>query len=238
MTSTQSRRRPGGARPDGPLLEKPQIVDAALALTRRFGLDGMSMRKLGDELDVTSMAIYWYFKNKDELIDAVTERVLGLIELPQGDGPWQERLRSLSWAVHTVLIDYPGIADQIYTYQNYPASALPLIDFGLGALREAGFRETEAAVSFNVLASVVIGRSHFEAYQRLVGRQEGESTKSVQERVRQGWRRLDDAIGKRVPNARSYVEHLDSAGTGEVVFAHAVDVVIRGLEAQLSDSKS
>ncbi len=235
MTGTESRRRPGGARPDGPLLERSQIVDAALTLTRRFGLDGMSMRKLGDELGVTSMAIYWYFKSKDELIDAVTDRVLSLIELPGPEGAWQERLRRLSWAVHSVLTDYPGIADQLYTYQNYPPSALPLIEYGVGALRDAGFGEVEAAEALNVLASVAISRSHFEAYQLLVGRKEGEPPKSVEERVKQGWHRLDDVLSDSVPNARSYVEHLDSAGSGEQVFAQAVEVVIRGLEAQLAD---
>lgn len=238
MTGTESRRRPGGARPDGPLLERSQIVDAALALTRRYGLDGMSMRKLGDELGVTSMAIYWYFKSKDDLIDAVTERVLGLIELPDPEGSWQDRLTQLSWAVHAVLIDYPGIADQIYTYQNYPASALPLLEYGVAALREAGFCEGDAAEALNVLASVVITRSHFEAYQLLVGRKDGQPSSSVEDRVKQGWHRLDDVMTDSVPNARSYVEHLDAAGAGEQVFARAVEVVIRGLEAQQADLQS
>lgn len=238
MTAGDTRRRPGGARPDGPLLQRPQIVEAALALTRRHGLDGMSMRKLGDELGVTSMAIYWYFKGKDELIDAITDQVFATIEIPMDPGaPWDERLRWLSWAVHDVLVDYPGIADQIYTHQNYPASALPLLDAGMAALRDAGFDEVEAAEAFNVLASVVITRSHFEAYQRLELRRSGEPVDTVDDRVRQAWSRLAGPESEGRPGARSYIDHLDRVGAGAAIFERAIEVVLRGLRAQLDDAR-
>lgn len=233
MSAKQTRRRPGGARPDGPLLEQSQIIEAALALTRRRGLDGMSMRKLGDELGVTSMAIYWYFANKDELVDAVINEVFARIELPDTEQPsWQEQLRQLAWAVHEVLVSYPGVADQILTYQNYPPSAVPLVEYGVAALRRAGFGELEAAEAFNVLASVVVTQSHFQAYQRLaVGRPEGPD-EAVAERIRQGWLRLNGAIDHHVPHAHSYVSHLDRIGVGGGIFARALDVVMAGLEAQ------
>ena len=109
MGTAPQRRKPGGARPDGPLLEREQIVKAALELTRRHGLDGMSMRKLGQELGVTSMAIYWYFKGRDELVEAITDSVLGAIELPEADDqPWMERLRLFARAVHDGPRRLPG----------------------------------------------------------------------------------------------------------------------------------
>lgn len=233
---TAARRRPGGARPDGPLLERTQIVDAALRLTQRHGLDGMSMRKLGDELGVTSMAIYWYFNSKDELIDAVTEQVFSMIPVPTEDGrAWEDRLRELCWSVHNVLVDYPGIAGQIYTYQRFPASAIPLIEAGVKLLVEAGFSGREAARSFDVLASVVISRSHFEAYQKLAAGAEGESGRLVVDRVRQGWTRLEQAIDDTAPYARSYVSHLDESRVAAGVFAEALDLLFCGLHARLTE---
>jgi TetR/AcrR family tetracycline transcriptional repressor len=236
MTTGETRRRPGGARPDGPLLERAQIVQAALTLTRRYGLDGMSMRKLGDELGVTSMAIYWYFKGKDELIDAITDHVFTLIEVPEADParPWDERLRDLATEVHRVLIDYPGIADQIYTYQNFPPSSVPLVDYGVGTLRDAGFDEAAAAAAFNVLASLVITRSHFEAYQNLVSRQGGQPDDAILDRVQQRWSQLDESIDPDADNARSYVDHLEDVGAGADVFAHGVEVVLKGLASELA----
>ncbi len=232
--ASETKRRPGGARPDGPLLERQQIVDAALRLTNRHGLGGMSMRKLGDELGVTSMAIYWYFKSKDVLIDAITEQVFSMIEIPSiGDQPWDTRLRSLAQAVHRVLVQYPGIADQIFTYQNYPASAVPLVEYGVATLRDAGFDEAEAASALDILASVVITRSHFEAHQRLVSATP-ETPGSLEARVAQAWDRLDQAIDSDVPNARYYVDHLDEHVVGSAVFDGAVNVVLAGLQSQLA----
>ncbi len=232
---SEAKRRPGGARPDGPLLERQQIVDAALLLTSRHGLGGMSMRKLGDELGVTSMAIYWYFKRKDLLVDAITERVFSMIEIPALDEqPWNVRLRALAHAVHRVLVQYPGIADQIFTHQNYPASAVRLVEYGVATLRDAGLDEAEAAAAFDILSSVVITRSHFEAHQRLVtATSDGPS--SLEERVAQAWDRLDQAIDSDVPNARYYVDHLDEHVVGPALFDGAVDIVLAGMQSQLAD---
>ena len=193
----------------------------------------MSMRKLGDELGVTSMAIYWYFKSKEVLVDAVTEQVFSMIEIPNLEGePWDVRLRALAHAVHDVLLQYPGIADQIFTYQNYPASSVPLVESGVKILRDAGFDETDAASAFDILASVVITRSHFEAHQRLVSAAE-ETPDSLEERVAQAWDRLDQAIDTSVPNARYYVDHLDEHAMGSAVFDGALDIVLLGLQARL-----
>ena len=230
---SETKRRPGGARPDGPLLERQQIIDAALRLTNERGLGGMSMRKLGDELGVTSMAIYWYFKSKDLLVDAITEQVFEMIEIPSlEDEPWEVRLRALAHAVHDVFIQYPGIADQIFTHQNYPASSVPLVEYGVATLRYAGFDELDAASAFDVLASVVIMRSHFEAHQLLVTA-DGSDADPLEERVARAWNRLDEAIDSSVPNARDYVDHLDEHAMGVRVFDRALDVVLAGLRAQL-----
>lgn len=221
---SSSSRGPAG-------LSAQQIVDAAMAMTRRDGLQGLSMRRLATVLGVTSMAPYGYFASKEELIGEITDQVFAQVKVPDdGDLTWDERLRRFAWAVHDVLVEYPGVADQIYTYQRFPASAVPLVDYGVGVLREAGFDEVAAAEAFDVLASVVITRTHFEAHQRLVMAHEPNT--SLEDRVRAGWHRLDDALGDAGPGVQSYVDHLDRA-LGARVFERALDVVLRGLRAEL-----
>jgi AcrR family transcriptional regulator len=235
LAVSQQRRRPGGARPDGPLLERAQIVEAALTLTRRHGLAGMSMRKLGDELGVTSMAIYWYFKGKKELVDAITDSIMGSIELPEvSSDPWDDQVRKFAWAVHDVLVEYPGIADQLLTYQNFPESAVPLLDSTVGVLRDAGFGDQQAATAFNVLSSYVIGRAHFEAYQRLATAEADDSGQAIQQRAEQGWKRVSPTSDAS-PNAQSYVSEIDGLDTPRTVFEHGLELLIRGLKDELED---
>jgi AcrR family transcriptional regulator len=221
--------------PRGAALTPQEIVDAAMALTRRDGLTGLTMRRLAGTLGVTSMAPYAHFASKDRLVDAVTDQVFAQIKVPEHDAllPWTEQLRRFAWAVHDVLVEYPGVADQIYSFQRFPPNAVPLIDFAVGVLREAGFDDDRAAAAFDVLASVVITRTHFEANQRLVDARRPETT--LDDRIREGWHRLEGALDEEVPAARAYVDHLDTAA-GATVFAHALDVVLLGLEAELARS--
>ena len=231
MATGQTRRKPGGARPDGPLLERDQIVKAALELTRRHGLDGMSMRKLGQELGVTSMAIYWYFKGRDELVEAITDSVLGAIALPDADDqPWMDRLRLFARAVHDVLIDYPGIADELLTHQNYPPSAVPLVEYSVAVLREAGLDEARSSTAFNVLSSYVVARAHFESYQRLVAEQ---TDATVIQRAREGWQRLGDTVDE-APNAATYVRLIGELEDQNEIFEHGLDLLLNGLRDEIA----
>ena len=53
-----------------------RVVETALALVDRDGLDRLSMRRLGAELGVDPMAVYHYIPNKAALLDGLTEAVM------------------------------------------------------------------------------------------------------------------------------------------------------------------
>ena len=58
-------------------LTRARIVDAALRIIDRDGLDALSMRRLGDELGAGTTSVYWHVANKDQLLDLVLDHVLG-----------------------------------------------------------------------------------------------------------------------------------------------------------------
>ena len=57
-------------------LSRELVLDAAVGLVDRHGLDGLSMRKLGATLGVEAMTLYHYFPNKAALIDGLVEWVV------------------------------------------------------------------------------------------------------------------------------------------------------------------
>ncbi|WP_460737035.1 TetR family transcriptional regulator [Microbacterium neimengense] len=59
-----------------PRRSKADVVDAALVLLDRVGLPDLSMRRLADELGVQPSALYWHVENKQELLAAVSARIL------------------------------------------------------------------------------------------------------------------------------------------------------------------
>src|SRR3954451_8011577 len=56
-------------------LSRERILGAAAELAGRDGLESLSMRRLAQELDVWPMSVYRYFRDKDELVDAVAAEV-------------------------------------------------------------------------------------------------------------------------------------------------------------------
>jgi TetR/AcrR family tetracycline transcriptional repressor len=88
-TSTSPRSTP---------LSVERIVDAACRIIERDGLAGLSMRKLGAELDVDPMAVYHHVTDKRELLALVTARTIGTMAPPDPAETWDVRVRQ--WALN------------------------------------------------------------------------------------------------------------------------------------------
>lgn len=78
-------------------IERDKILDAALELLAETGLDGLTTRKLAERLGVQQPALYWHFKNKGDLLDALNERILERYHahrVPDPDETWQQFARA------------------------------------------------------------------------------------------------------------------------------------------------
>jgi AcrR family transcriptional regulator len=93
----------GRATPHVPL-SREAIVEAALRVLDRDGMDGLSMRKVGDELGTGAASLYWHVRNKGELLQLLFERITEEAELPEPDpSRWQEQLRDLARQMRAIL---------------------------------------------------------------------------------------------------------------------------------------
>lgn len=74
-------------------IERENILEAALAVLNDVGLDQFSTRKLAERLGVQQPALYWHFKNKSALLDAVNGEMLARFHkhrLPSPGESWDE----------------------------------------------------------------------------------------------------------------------------------------------------
>ena len=76
------------------------VVRAALDLLDQVGLDELSVRRLATALGVANPALYWHFRDKQEIIDRMAQRLLAegfaLLEGSPAPTAWEERLRRLA----------------------------------------------------------------------------------------------------------------------------------------------
>src|SRR6478672_5194029 len=84
-------------------LTRDRVLQAALRLADRGGLESLSMRRLGLDLGVEAMALYYHFANKDEVIDGIVDLVWAEIDLPVAGDEWRTAMRRRASSVHDVL---------------------------------------------------------------------------------------------------------------------------------------
>jgi AcrR family transcriptional regulator len=97
-------RQPAGARAAPRLpLTRAGIVDAALRVLERDGLDAFSMHRVARELGTGAASLYWHVRNKDELLQLLSERLNEEVQLPVPDpARWPEQLKDMLRQVRLV----------------------------------------------------------------------------------------------------------------------------------------
>lgn len=120
---------PAGREP----LTRARIVAAGVRLADTRGVEAISMRKVGAELDVEAMSLYRYVSGKDDLLDAMVDAVVAEFPAPDPALDWRGRLREIALGAYLVLLDHPWVAGPATTR---PASG-PARRAYLGALEDA-----------------------------------------------------------------------------------------------------
>jgi AcrR family transcriptional regulator len=136
---------------------RPEIVDAALAVAADRGLDALSMRAVAQRVGVTPMALYGYFRGKDELLDAVVGRLLEEIPpAPPGLG-WREILQHLAHGLRSVASRYPAVLPVLLTRPAVSPGAIRVVDVVYQALLDAAAPPGQVARLERMFSTFVIG---------------------------------------------------------------------------------
>jgi AcrR family transcriptional regulator len=127
-------------------LDPEKVVDSALAIADDEGPAAVSFRKLAAQHDVTPMALYRHFKDKDDLLAAIGDRILADVVLPEpNDERWDKQLHKLLTAFVTALRSHPRLADLTLPRILIAEPGLALAERALELLVEGGFAVDDAA---------------------------------------------------------------------------------------------
>jgi len=151
----RKRRPPTGALP----LNRGQIVKTALALVDRDGLKALSMRRLGAELGVDPMAVYYHIPNKEALLDAIVEAVMASIDLTvyHPEDSSEERVMCAAKAYRDAMLAHANALPIVLSRGPATAAALRPVELLVGILREAGLPPAKALAGMNTIAAAVRG---------------------------------------------------------------------------------
>jgi AcrR family transcriptional regulator len=142
--------------PDRGLTER-RIAEAALALVDAEGVDGLSMRKLGQALGMAPMSLYTYFPDRDAVLEGLTQLVLAEVEVPDEDLDWRESIRWIMRSIRAVGLRHPHVAPLINRFPPRTPDALAFVEAGFRAFRRAGFDDRSTARCYRALAVFSMG---------------------------------------------------------------------------------
>jgi TetR/AcrR family transcriptional regulator, tetracycline repressor protein len=142
-------------------LDREVIVTAALRLLNREGFEGLTLRRLAKGLRVQAAALYWHFKNKQELLDEMATQVFreGFrdLGLPPKDIPWQDWCRQFATAERQMLLRYREGAKMFSgTYLTDAAMYAPM-EVSLQKLTADGFPLSAALNALSTIHCYVVG---------------------------------------------------------------------------------
>ncbi|AXE24293.1 TetR family transcriptional regulator [Streptomyces globosus] len=155
--------KPDRTPPRVPPLSRATVAEAALRLLNETGLEKLTLRAIAAELDVKAPALYWHFKNKQELIDEMATEMVRRMTAddagrkpepaadragPEGGGgpgcAWRERLLAANRALRRALLSYRDGA-RVFSGSRFTGTDhAEHVDAQLRVLVEAGFELPQA----------------------------------------------------------------------------------------------
>ena len=142
-------------------LTRAAIVERALEIGNAEGLEAVSLRRLAGDFAVTPMALYRHVKDKQDLVNAMTESILEGIDLTLGFTPgltWTERVRQAMTNFKEQMDARPLAMPLSIAYTGEGgASFWRMSEALLDILLAAGFQKRDALVLMRVVSNLLSG---------------------------------------------------------------------------------
>jgi AcrR family transcriptional regulator len=210
-------------------ITRAAVLASALAIIDRDGVDGLSMRRLGEAVGRDPMVLYRHVPNKAAVLDGVVEMVFDQLAVDAANPDWAVALRALAHDFRQLAHTHPNVVPLLVTRPlatplgMRPQGILRPLESVLALLTGAGFSGIDALQVYRALFGFLYGHVLTEL-QEVVERPE--ETDDV---LRLGLHRLP--LGD-FPNLRGLAPLLASYD-GLAELDRGLDILLSGLGDQL-----
>jgi AcrR family transcriptional regulator len=140
------------------------VVGAAIAAIRDGRYETMTIRSLAADLGVAPMTLYRHIRDRDDLLDEVTDYLLSKSWQPRKKYErWQDWIVDAAKRFRRLLVSQPAV---LHVYLSHPVAtpaALDRMQSMLSVLRSAGFEDGAARRTYATLHTYTIGFAALEA---------------------------------------------------------------------------
>jgi AcrR family transcriptional regulator len=142
-------------------LTREKIIEKALEVIDAEGVEGVSMRRLGDALGVEAMALYHHFPNKEAILDGVLGRIIAetgpAMPLEDAEAAWKLVMLSGPASAARALEAHPKAGWLFLGRQYSTEMSLQMLEAPLAVLQTAGFRGQELVDAAHAIFAYAAG---------------------------------------------------------------------------------
>jgi AcrR family transcriptional regulator len=218
--------KPRRRRPAREPLTRERIVEAAIKILDRDGLDAVSTRKIAEDLGTGSASLYAHVSSRDELIELMVDRIAAEIEVPEPDPEhWRGQLRDYArhaqrvWAAHADIV-----RTSLATIPTGPGR-LRVTEGLLAIMKAAGFSDQVAGWGTDRL-QIYIDADTYEGWLFTAKIKQGFDVDEYLSSIREYYRKLPP---DRFPILATMADNI--TGNGERRFEFGLELIIAGLAA-------
>jgi AcrR family transcriptional regulator len=218
-------------------LTRHQIVRAAIDLLDADGVEGLSMRRLGDRLGSAATAVYWHVNSKDNLVVLAADAVWGEIQLPDpAEVGWRTAATTLAHDTCTMITRHPWLLPAMSTRLVYGPGKARYDDACLAVYETAGFTGADAddahKTVFAFVLATALGAAAELLWRARVRRGRGNEEEQLRDTIAQA-----SDTARQFPRLRARIEateHADPAAAANQSFEFGLQVILNGLQARLA----
>jgi AcrR family transcriptional regulator len=118
---------------------RERILEVAVDLADREGIEALSMRRIAQRLGVVPMALYKHVANKEEILDGMAEAIVDEIEDPPPGADWKTAVRGRILSARRALLRHPWAARLIASRTEPGPKMLAYMDSMIGLFLAGGF---------------------------------------------------------------------------------------------------
>jgi AcrR family transcriptional regulator len=135
------------------------VIEAAIELADREGIEAVSMRRLGQALGVEAMSLYTHVQSKDDILDGMADAIMARVPTTRPGGGWRPALRRMILGSRAELLRHPWAALVIESRTEPGPATIAYMDAIAGVLLDGGFSPDLAHHALHVLGSRGLGFS-------------------------------------------------------------------------------
>jgi AcrR family transcriptional regulator len=141
-----------------PPVSRDRVLDAAMDIVERDGVEGLTMRRLASDLGVAPTAIYWHVGNRHELLGELVDRIIDDVGAvaPSGRTP-TTRIVSIARALRSHLLERPHLVGLVNEHGRTAVMFLPAQSALARELSTAGLPAKQAAMLLRSVLFCVVG---------------------------------------------------------------------------------